>query len=232
MLSPLTFVILDEIHCYSICLGSPVNVSINPQTPGVSQTPLWRHKVCNVIDDTEVLQRARDLDQDTLAEIYTAYSPGIYRYAYRLLGDAHQAEECVSEVFSRFLQALNAGGGPQNTIRPYLYRIAHNWITDLFRRKIPAELSYEAEMIGDTQANPALQAVDNDEKEQVRRALRVLTPDQRQVVLLKYYEGFTNEEVAEAIQKPVGAVKSLQHRALAAMHRMLLREEEINELIR
>jgi RNA polymerase sigma-70 factor (ECF subfamily) len=49
-----------------------------------------------------------------------------------------------------------------------------------------------------------------------------LTPDQRQVVILKFLEGWSNAEVAETLNKPVGAVKSLQHRALGALRRILL----------
>jgi RNA polymerase sigma-70 factor (ECF subfamily) len=48
-----------------------------------------------------------------------------------------------------------------------------------------------------------------------------VTPDQRQVLVLRYLEGFSNEEVAAALQKSVGAVKALQHRALAALKRRL-----------
>jgi RNA polymerase sigma-70 factor (ECF subfamily) len=64
------------------------------------------------------------------------------------------------------------------------------------------------------------------EQEEVRAALAHLTPDQRQVVLLKYLEGLENEEIAAALGKPLGAVKSLQHRALAALRRILVRAEE------
>jgi RNA polymerase sigma-70 factor (ECF subfamily) len=60
----------------------------------------------------------------------------------------------------------------------------------------------------------------------VRRALRNLTPDQRQVIVPKFYEGLDNREVAQAIGKPVGSVKSLQHRAFQSLARALGRDEE------
>jgi RNA polymerase sigma-70 factor, ECF subfamily len=63
-----------------------------------------------------------------------------------------------------------------------------------------------------------------------RAALWQLTPDQRLVVTLKYFEGFDNEEIAVALGKPIGAVKSLQHRALAALRR-ILQAEQIGELV-
>jgi RNA polymerase sigma-70 factor (ECF subfamily) len=61
--------------------------------------------------------------------------------------------------------------------------------------------------------------------QQIRSALMRLTPEQRQVIVLKYIIGEDNEEIALALKKPVGAVKSLQHRALEALRRLLLPKE-------
>jgi len=65
-------------------------------------------------------------------------------------------------------------------------------------------------------------------QQQVRAALLRLTPEQRQVIVLKYIEGCDNETIAAALQKPVSAVKSLQHRALGALKRLLLQEKEVD----
>ena len=78
--------------------------------------------------------------KEDLVAIYEEYSPGIYRYAVRLLGDAAMAEDCVSETFSRFLGAIQRGGGPTDNIRAYLYRVAHNWVTNLSKMD-PIQLS-------------------------------------------------------------------------------------------
>jgi RNA polymerase sigma-70 factor (ECF subfamily) len=184
-----------------------------------------------VNDDADLLERARHLDQEALGTIYDLFSPGIYRYALRQLGTEALAEDCVAEVFSRFLHAISKGGGPQEYLKSYLYRIAHNWITDQFRRQPVPDVPYEAELLGDADANPSRLTAEKLEQEQVRHMLRLLTPDQRQVIVLKYYQDFSNQEVAEALEKPVSAVKSLQHRALAALKRMLLNEEKIDEPI-
>ena len=85
----------------------------------------------------ELLRRARKFDQQALAEIYDSYSTGLFGYALRLLGDTNLAEECVAEAFTRFLNALHSGKGPKDHLKAYLYRIAHNWITDYYRRHPP-----------------------------------------------------------------------------------------------
>ena len=173
--------------------------------------------------EAHLLARARSFDTETLGAIYDQFSPGIYRYARRLLGNDSLAEDCVGETFSRFLQALRGGGGPQDHLQAYLYRVAHNWITDHYRRQPPPPLELDenhptGSMGVEAQAGHAL------EQARIRAALVRLTDEQRQVVTLRFLEGWEPAEVARAVQKPVGAIKSLQHRALAALRRMLVED--------
>lgn len=171
--------------------------------------------------EARLLARARSFDTESLGMIYDQYSPGIYRYARRMLGDDSLAEDCVGETFSRFLQALRGGGGPQDHLQAYLYRVAHNWITDLYRRQPPPPLALDENHPADG-AGVESQAGQSLEQARVRAALVRLTDDQRQVIILRFLEEWDPEEVARAVKKPVGAVKSLQHRALAALRRMLV----------
>ena len=176
----------------------------------------------------ELMARARRLDMEALVEIYDLYNLSLYGYAIRLLGDVELAEDCVAETFSRFLQALNAGQGPRTFLQAYLYRISHNWITDQYRRQPIPPLSLDDDMHASSDSLPEQNVMENIQKEKVRAALLHLTPDQRQVIILKYYEGWGNREVAAALGKPLGAVKSLQYRALGALKRMLLPVEKKN----
>ena len=168
-----------------------------------------------------LLTRARSFEPEALGVIYDQYSPGIYRYARRLLGNDSLAEDCVGDTFSRFLQALRGGGGPQDHLQAYLYRVAHNWITDLYRRQPPPPLELD-ENHPASSAGVESQAGQAIEQARMRAALVRLTDEQRQVVTLRFLEGWDPEEIARTVQKPVGAIKSLQHRALAALRRMLV----------
>ena len=178
------------------------------------------------VNETEMIRRARRLEGQVLAEIYDTHNEAIYRYALRLLGDVSLAEDCVSETFTRFLRALNKGKGPRNYLQAYLFRIAHNWITDFYRRGDPEINPVDDEIGLAAQDNPAQSAYENIQMHRTRTALQMLTPDQRAVISLKYLEGWSNAEVAALLGKPVGAVKSLQHRALAALKRILVDEED------
>lgn len=190
------------------------------------------------VTDTAFLQRVRQLDEAALAQVYDTFSPAIYAYAVRLLGNEDLAEECVAETFSRMLVALQRGGGPGENLRAYLYRVAHNWITDQYRYQ-PEILSLDAqdedmlahhtrdELYGGARSgpDPAQEVERRTRQAQVRQALVHLTPEQRQVVVLKYLEGFDHAEIARVLNKPVGAIKALQHRALEALRRLLEPQE-------
>ena len=93
-----------------------------------------------VSEEQKLLHLAAQLNTRALAEIYDAYSSGIYRYAMRRLGDGAVAEDCVAETFARFLKALQERRGPREHLQAYLYRIAHNWIVDFYRNN---EQTYE-----------------------------------------------------------------------------------------
>lgn len=173
-----------------------------------------------------LLARAKRFDPQALEEIFDTYSPGIYRYAYRLLGDMELARECMSETFSRYLDAVKRDSGPDNYLQAYLYRIAHNWVTDYYRSKVPPSLPLDAELQADSADEPHQAVTELLDAEQLRAALALLTPDQRHVIILKYLEDWDIETIARSLNKPAGAVKALQHRALEALRRILSRNED------
>jgi RNA polymerase sigma-70 factor (ECF subfamily) len=182
----------------------------------------------------ELLLRARSFDLQALAEIYDSYSPSLYGYALRLLGDANLAEECVAETFARLLKVLRDGKGPDIYFKAYLYRIAHNWITDHYRCHRQEHLSYDEELNIPSDMSLEEQVTRRIQQNKLREALFRLTPDQRQVVMLVFFEGWRKSEVSAAVGKPVGAVKALQHRAINSLRRILdvPQNEEDHESVR
>jgi RNA polymerase sigma-70 factor (ECF subfamily) len=176
------------------------------------------------------LPKAQQLDERAPSEIYLSLSPPLYRYAYRLLGNAADAEDIVAETFHRLLLALQHGNGPRQYLSAYLYRIAHNMITDRYRRRPLPALPFDEALEASDADRPEVSAPIRIEQDRARAALWQLTPDQRLVITLKYFEGFSNEEIAVVLGKPIGAVKSLQHRGLEALRR-ILKSEQIGELV-
>ncbi len=172
-------------------------------------------------DPSVLLARARALDRQALAELYDLFNEGLYYYALRLCGDEAVSEDCVTETFSRLIQAFKEQRGPIANVKGYLFRTAHNWVMDRYRRQPVTTPIEDERLLTDEDDQPDEIAMRTLSASAVRGAFAQLTTEQQQVIALKYLEGWTNEEVALALNKPVGAVKSLQHRALGALRRVL-----------
>jgi RNA polymerase sigma-70 factor (ECF subfamily) len=175
-----------------------------------------------VASERDLLLEARQFDPCALAEIHDLYSPRLYRYAVRLLGDACMAEDCVAETFSRFLRALHAQNAPRDYLQAYLFRTIHNLIADYYRRQQPIE------MLADK--SPSCENIEESTDQNIRQlriraAMCELTTDQQQVIALKFLDGRDNEEIAHSLKKPVGVIKSLQHRALNHLQKILLNDK-------
>lgn len=176
--------------------------------------------------ETKRLQKARSLDRATIGAIYDEYHQLIYSYIYRRVGEVELARDLTADVFRRFLQAIHNGTGPTDNLRAWLYRVAHNIIVDHYRQLGKQQEFPLQENLILSDHDPSQTAEIRLQTEKVRQALNHLTPDQQQVVALKFFEGLSNQEVAEITGKPVGAVKSLQHRALASLQRQLMPVDE------
>ena len=164
-------------------------------------------------------------DRQSLIASYERYNAELFRYAYRLLGDCETAEDCVSETFYRFLKAVRDGLGPLENTRAYLYRVARNWITDYYRSQPMRMTSLDIELDGDPESNPSKQAAENLEREHLRAAVLSLPPDQQQVIILRFMEDWSHEDVAAALGRTVEATRTLQHRALVSLRQYLQLDE-------
>jgi RNA polymerase sigma-70 factor, ECF subfamily len=111
----------------------------------------------NSPDEQGLINGARAFSPLILTAIYKLYSPGIYRYAVRLLGDERLAEDCVIDTFACFFKALRAGQGPQDHLQVYLYQIAHNWITERYCRQTLPLLDLDDSLPAANQSFPTIQ---------------------------------------------------------------------------
>jgi len=186
--------------------------------------------------DSRLLEQAREYDLQALAEIYDRYAASIYRYLYRYLGDPAQAEDLTSDVFVRLLQVLGTRRAPRKQLRGWLYRVAHNLAMDSFRRDARSgtvSLDEHPHLEGDgklttTDNAPVVILERFQTQEQLRAAVRQLTRDQQQVILLRFAEGLKISDVSELMGKSEGAIKVLQHRAVKRLRKMLDGEETVS----
>ncbi len=173
-----------------------------------------------------LLERARQWDEAALAQVYDEYAPTLYRYVYRRTGHQETAQDIVSQTFQRFLVSLKHGGGPTKHLSGWLYRVAHNLVVDFYRRQ-PADPPTPLDKVAAPAVPPRTEtAVVHEEKvARVRAALQSLTPLQQQVIVLRFLEEKSLKEVAQIVERTVGAVKGLQHRGLQTLQHILQEED-------
>jgi RNA polymerase sigma-70 factor (ECF subfamily) len=175
--------------------------------------------------EEELIRRAQEFDQEALGWLYQLFYPKLYNYAYLQLGDVHQAEDLASEVLLRVLESLKGYRFRGVPLAAWVFRIARNCLIDLNRRRQRRPQVGLYDDIPDAQDGPpaiAERAIAHDE---VRLALTKLTEEQRQVIILKFVEGMDNASVARVLGRSQGAVKSLQHRALVSLRRIISSQE-------
>ena len=166
------------------------------------------------------------LSNNELAEVYDTYYLPIYRFIFRQVGDVDISRELSSEVFHRMIKVSNKDAEFIQRLTPWLYCTARNLVIDHYRRRqYRNHLPLNEELVESTSSTAEVAEL-RISADQMRDALQKLTPDQRQVILLKFMEGLSNQEVAVAISKSVGSVKSLQHRGLTSLRHILVPSEE------
>ena len=169
-------------------------------------------------DEQVLLARARSLDPEALAELHERYYRMLYFYVLGRVGERMAAEDLTAEVFTRLLEAFHRGRGPERHLTAWLFRTADHLVADHHRaryRRPEATLNEEGASAGEEEQSDAVV------RERVRKALEHLTADQRAVILMQFWMDLPLAQIARELGKSVGAVKLLQHRALAALAKQL-----------
>jgi len=171
-----------------------------------------------------LVERAQRGDRTALEELYLLHFDRIYGYLHMSVGNRHDAEDLTTQTFVKMLEAIRRFQWRSVPFSAWLLRIAHNLAIDHFRANrrwqpeehVP-ESAHGVESSAEEQALASLG--------QTRMLTRVerLSPEQRQVLTLKFVYRFSNGEAAAILGKTEGAVKSLQHRALASLEKHVTR---------
>lgn len=175
----------------------------------------------------QVIERARRREPHAWAEIYERFSGQIFSFYLHQIRSRETAEDLTAGVFLEALQAADRFEGNVSALRSWLFRIARNNLIDHVRRDRRAvmgtiEEASEAELArAGNSEDPQDAAMAAIERERILAAIDRLSPDQREVMLLRLTGGLTSPEIANIVQKTVGAVKALQHRAMASLARSL-----------
>ena len=138
-------------------------------------------------------------------DVYRTHWRGMVRLAYVMVGDGTEAEELAQEAFTRVLRRSGEVQDPLPYLRSAVYNVCRNHLRGLSRRRaVPVPPDSEAP-VGD----------------HVIDAIRRLPERQQALVVLRYYEGLTDSEIADVTGRPIGSVKSGLHRALESLRKEL-----------
>ena len=178
----------------------------------------------------ELVARAQRGDRDALEELYLIHFDRIYSYLHVSVGNRHDAEDLTTQTFLKMLESIGRFKWQSAPFSAWLFRIAHNLAMDHFRaarRWQPEEEVPEPPPDESTSAEAG--ALDAIGRRSMLELIQDLSGEQQQVLTLKFVFNFSNGEVATILGKTEGAIKSLQHRALASLQKQLAKREQASQ---
>ncbi len=177
--------------------------------------------------DTQLIQKAQNGDKDAFGTLYERYAQTIFRFVYSRLDNRLDAEDLTEEVFVRVWKSLPDYREQGAPFVAYLFQVARNSIIDFYRRSQhkKQDLSVEDHVIDivDENPDPAEMYALGIEHKELRDVLAKLHEDYRVVLELRFLHDLSPDETAQVMGKSVGGVRVLQHRALAALRKLLER---------
>jgi RNA polymerase sigma-70 factor, ECF subfamily len=171
----------------------------------------------------DLVARGQQGDREALEELYLIHFDRIYSYLHVSVGNRHDAEDLTTQTFLKMLEKIGSFRWQSAPFSAWLFRIAHNLAMDHFRARrrwqpeeeVPEPPAHEAE------PSAELEAMRTIGRESMLKLIQDLSPEQQQVLTLKFVFNLPNAEVAAILDKTQGAVKSLQHRALVSLQKQI-----------
>lgn len=177
--------------------------------------------------EDELVVRAKT-DGDAFGVLYDRHVRRIFNYVYFRVGRRHQeAEDLAERVFIRALEGLSGYEPRGAPFSAWLFRIAHNLVANWHRDtgRHPTTSVDEVDQWEDRQADPPGDALDAEERAEVRDAVGHLPVDRQQLLHMKFTEELSTAEIAKAMGRTEGAVKALLHRTLVGLRKELTSRE-------
>ena len=177
-------------------------------------------------DDEQVIQQVKNGDTEAYGMLYEQYAEVIFRYVYSHLDNRLDAEDLTEEIFLRAWRALPKYDERGLPFTAFLFRIARNSLIDYYRQKKVVS-SLEDMEIQSHEAGPEEATDMRIENQGLRETIAELREDYRNVLIFRFLSGLSPEETAQVMQRSVGAVRVLQHRALSALKDLLERGSRV-----
>lgn len=191
------------------------------------------------LSDEELVARAREGDRTAFARLVERHSVSVFNLTLRMVGNREDAEEAAQDVFVRAFRSLDRFRG-DSRFSTWLYRIAVNVslsTTRRSRRDLTTTSLSESEdddglpmQLPDPSADPAERFEQAEFKDQVRNMVAALPPIYSAVISMYHMQSLSYDEIAEALELPIGTVKARLFRARAALRKLIYRSIEPDTL--
>jgi RNA polymerase sigma-70 factor, ECF subfamily len=170
----------------------------------------------------KLVDQAQQGDRAALEELYLIHFDRIYSYLHMSVGSKHDAEDLTTQTFMKMLESIGRFRWQSAPFSAWLFRIAHNLAMDHFRARRRWQPEADVpEPPGEAEPSAELEAMQSIGRQSMLELIDKLSPEQQQVLTLKFVFNFPNADVAKILDKTEGAIKSLQHRALASLQKQV-----------
>ena len=186
----------------------------------------------HIPDDPDVValvnRAVASRDQEAFGALYDLFLERVYRYLYFRIGNRTDAEDLSEVVFLKAWEAMPRFRWQGRPFIAWLFRLAHNVLVDHLRSRRPTTSIHDEERpldlpseVAESELARGIDAV------MLANAISQLTPEQQQVITLKFIDGMDNPEIANLMDKREGAIRALQLRALLSLRRVLESQGEV-----
>lgn len=173
-------------------------------------------------DSQRRLIEARRSLEAKLAGLYSEYYGKIARYASVHIGNRNDAEDIAGEVFLKALESLGSYEERGIPMQAWLFRIAHNLVVD-YSRKMSKRKTVDIDSVTiESDGGPEAIAETNIEFEKAKKAMEQLTREQKEVISLRFFGGFTSKETGIIMGKTDGAIREMQRAAVEKLRKLVV----------
>ena len=166
--------------------------------------------------DRDLVDRMAHRDEKALAELYDRYGPRLYGVAYSLVGEHADAEDVLADTFSQAWRGATGFDPRRGSVPAWLTVMVRSRALDLVRSKLRRDRATERAVrdaaeppgFGAPAPGPGAGAEQLDRQHAVSQALQTLPDPQREAILLAYYEGLSQSEIARRLSEPLGTIKT------------------------
>jgi RNA polymerase sigma-70 factor (ECF subfamily) len=180
-----------------------------------------------VQEEQSLVLQAQKCDQEAFAKLYEQNFDKIYRYISLKVGNNTEAEDMTQQVFIKALQSISSYKWKDVPFSAWLFRIAHNQVIDYYRKQSRQSTTPLYEYMAVTNFDPEKAIEDKADIERLLIASKKLTAAQQEVITLRFAGELPIAEVARIMGKTQGAIKALQHSAIAALRKLMTVEENV-----